>query len=248
MPTPSTSFVRAVPASGEPLARVNPGSVARYRCEARYTDRASKARYIATKYAELLGQSVLDVGCDSAPLRSLVGRPDLYVGVDIGAGADVVVNLDRDDLPFGDRSFSAVVCTDVLEHLERCHAVFDELCRVASEHVIVSLPNPLAALVQNLHDGGFGKMKYYGLPVDPPADRHRWFFGFEEAEAFLVGRGTRRGFEVEQLDVEGQGSMYWRVGREQRDALDSPNVRAGTTWCVLRRAGLGGAKGVCGRA
>lgn len=226
---------------GESLALPsdNPGAALKYSCGLRYTDRASKARYIAAKYAGLLGGSVLDVGCDSAPLRALVAQPGLYKGVDIDPGADVVLNLDRDDLPFSDRSFRTVVCTDVLEHLERCHAVFDELCRVASECVVVSLPNPLATLVQSLHDGGFGKIKYYGLPVDPPSDRHRWFFGFEEAAEFLDQRGARRGFEIEQLDVEGSSSIYWRVGREQRDALDSANVRSGTMWCVLRRRASG---------
>lgn len=229
--------------TGVPAPRANPGPGARYSCQLRYTDRASKAGYIAAKYAILLRGSVLDVGCDGAPLRALVAQPALYTGVDINPGADVVLNFDRDDLPLADRSFATVVCTDVLEHLERCHAVFDELCRVAADCVLISLPNPLATLVQSLHDGGSGRMKYYGLPVDPPADRHRWFFGFEEAEEFLTQRGARNGFDVEQLDVESSSSVYWRVGREQRDVLDSPQVRAGTTWCVLRRRSGGAHSG-----
>lgn len=213
---------------------VTPGE-SPYSTSLTYTDRASKACYIAAKYSSILQASVLDVGCDSAPLRRLVARPDLYRGVDLGPPADVVLNLDRDNLPFESESFFTVVCTDVLEHLERCHAVFDELCRVASHYVLVSLPNPLATLVKDIHEGGLGKIKYYGLPVDPPADRHRWFFGFEEAAAFLTTRGARQGFTVEQLDSEGRLSLYWRTGREQRDVLASPNIQAGTTWCVLRR-------------
>jgi len=236
MPAPATPTVRTHPSQISPAAHVSTGCALRYQSTLRYTDRATKARYIADKYADLLRSTVLDVGCDTAALRALVAQPGLYRGVDLGSGADVVVNLDQENLPFSDRSFETVVCTDVLEHLERCHAVMDELCRVSSNCVLVSLPNPLATLVQNLHDGGHGKIKYYGLPVDPPADRHRWFFGYEEAAAFLTQRGARQGFEVEQLDVEGSTSLYWRVGRAQRDVFASPNVQAGTTWCVLRRA------------
>lgn len=114
--------------------------------------------------------------------------------------------------------------------------MFDELCRVGRDRVIVSLPNPVGNLIGEIFRGGLGRMKYYGLPVDPPGDRHRWFFGFEEAAEFLVVRGRRRGFEVEQLDAERVSGLYWLVGKDQRDALDSPNVQCGTTWCVLRRA------------
>ncbi len=202
-----------------------------------YTDRETKAAYVAAKYAALLGHGrrVLDVGCDTGRLRSLVGDPQRYVGVDVSPGADVVVDLDCEDLPFEDARFDTVVCTDVLEHLERCHAVFDELCRVSRDAVIVSLPNPLLNLVQSLYDGKAGRLKYYGLPLDAPKDRHRWFFGFEEAAEFLTVRGRRSGMRVEQLDAEPAASYYWRVGKDQRDALESLNVRAGTCWCVLRR-------------
>lgn len=211
-----------------------------YATDFRYTDRRSKAEYIARKYAPILRGSVLDVGCDRAPLRGLVGDAGRYVGVDIdpAGGTDVVLNLEEHNLPFADRSFDTVLCTDVLEHLERCHAVFDELCRVASERVIVSLPNPVRNLVQGLFEGTAGVMKFYGLPVDPPVDRHRWFFGHDEAKAFLTERGGRRGFEVEQLDVECVGSYYW-LDKQGRDVLDHPNVRGGTMWCVLRRGERG---------
>lgn len=214
-----------------------------YHAPGGYTDRATKARYIARKYAAILGGRVLDVGCDEAPLRGLVGDPGAYVGVDLNPAADVRVNLDRDAredgtiLPFPGASFDTVVCTDVLEHLERAHAVFDELCRVSCDRVIVSLPNPIAAFLEGLASGSGGRIKYYGLPAEAPADRHRWFFGFEEAAAFVRDRGARRGFEIEQLDAEKHGAME-RLAREPGIGalVDHPNVRHGTMWCVLRRA------------
>ena len=208
----------------------------RYRSARRYTDRATKAAYIAEKYATALAGSVLDVGCDEAPLRRLVASPTRYVGVDVRADADVTIDLDRDNLPFPDRSFDTVVCTDVLEHLERCHAVFDELCRVAATRVIASLPNPLRVLLESLAHGGEGRIKYYGLPAERPPDRHRWFFGHDEAAEFLSRRGERSGFAVEQLDTEDAPLPVWRA-RDGADVLSSGNARGGTIWCVLHRNG-----------
>lgn len=208
----------------------------RYTTSRGYTCRADKAIYIAEKYAPVLKGSVLDVGCDQAPLRALVAQPQRYVGVDVLDSADVVVDLDREDLPFRDREFDTVVCTDVLEHLERCHAVFDELCRVASGHIIVSLPNPLRNLLMGLHEGSGGREKFYGLPVDPPADRHRWFFGHDEAAEFLTERGRRRGFIVEQMDSEEGGCHPWRTSAGI-NVLSGSNIRGGTLWCLLAREG-----------
>ncbi len=206
----------------------------RYVADSGYTDRPGKARYIAAKYAAILGGSVLDVGCDEAPLRGLVAQPDAYVGVDMHAEADVTLNLDAQDLPFADGSFETVVCTDVLEHLERCHRVFDELCRVSRGHIVASLPNPARDFLEGVFGGSGGEQKYYGLPVDPPADRHRWFFGYDDAVRFFTERGRRLGFAVEQIDAQSIGSLYWRNGLGA-DMLDTPNLNRGTIWCVLVR-------------
>ena len=235
---PTSEAREAVRSAGVPSDRCVAGP---YRSEAAYTDRASKARYIAAKYAPILRGSVLDVGCDEAPLRRLVGRPDAYVGVDMRADADHCINLDAAAdggpiLPFASKSFDTVVCTDVLEHLERVHAVFDELCRVSNDRIIISLPNPLASLIEAIGGGSGGRVKYYGLPVDPPADRHRWFFGFEEAADFVRERGRRNGFAVEQLDVERMGALERLVKDSPVGALvGTPNARFGTMWCVLRK-------------
>lgn len=200
-----------------------------------YTDRATKAKYIAQKYASILSGSVLDVGCDQAPLRALVGDRSRYVGVDIDpSAADRVINLDREELPFEARSFDTVVCTDVLEHLERCHAVFDRMCEIAAQRVLVSLPNPLNGLLDSMQVRSEGWEKFYGLPVDPPQDRHRWFFGFDDARRFLEERGRRKGFSIEQLDVEYSSVHPWR-NEAGVDALDHPDTRHGILWCVLRR-------------
>jgi hypothetical protein len=65
-----------------------------------------------------------------------------YWGIGLADGVDEVVNLEEDGVPYGDDSYMCVFCLDVLEHLDNIHEVFDELCRVSSEDVIISLPNP----------------------------------------------------------------------------------------------------------
>lgn len=225
METLSTPRPGELPPHAEPL----------YSTEFQYTDRATKARYIALKYEAILRGSVLDVGCDRAPLRALVARPEDYVGVDIMPGSDVVLDLDRQNLPFEACRFDTVVCTDVLEHLERCHTVADELFRVARDRVIISLPNPLGNLMWALLRGDGGRLKFYGLPSRPPVDRHRWFFGAEEADAFVRDRGIANGFVIEQLDHEPGKAPRW-VTPDGKTPLDHPNIRRGTLWCVLRRA------------
>lgn len=207
----------------------------KYYTDDRFTDRFTKARYIGLKYAAILGGSVLDVGCDQRHLRPHVARPELYRGVDLAPPADVLVDLDRQPLPFDAESFDTAVCTDVLEHLERIHDVFDALLRVARSRVIISLPAPINSLLGDLSHGGQGWNKFYGLPVDPPADRHRWFFGFEDARRFITARAERAGWRIEQLDTEWEGCGEWR-SPDGGDRVAGPNERKGALWCVLERA------------
>lgn len=205
----------------------------KYRTEVTYTDRPSKARYIAAKYAPILGGSVLDVGCDVRRLAGHLPEGAAYTGVDMNEAADVVLNLDAEPLPFGPRSFDTVVCTDVLEHLSDPHGVLDQLLTIACGHVVVSLPNPVKELLWAIWNGSGGALKYYGLPTERPADRHRWFFGYREAEAFLAARAAQHGWSIEQCEPETTEGLYWMNGKGE-DLLADPNIKWGTLWCVLK--------------
>lgn len=209
---------------------------ARYTTELDYTDRLEKARFIADKYRPVLGGSVLDVGCGGRHLAAFVPRPDLYVGVDITPPCDVVVDLDREALPFADASMDAVLCCDVLEHLDAAHRMLDECCRVSRSRVIVSLPNPVRDFLVSVFAGSGGALKYYGFPAEDPGNRHRWFFGFEEAAAFVRAGAARNGFAVEQLDSVHDGCNYWLNARGD-NVLGHPNITRGQLWAILRRGG-----------
>jgi SAM-dependent methyltransferase len=229
------------PATATATKPSNTGSP-RYHTDFVFTDRATRAKFTALKYAAILQGSVLDVGCDQRYLREYLPRPDLYLGVDLGPPADLCINLDRENLPFDAASFDTIVCTDVLEHLERIHAVFDELLRVARHRVIVSLPAPLSSLLGDLSPGtgptpttgpgNTGWKKFYGLPIDPPADRHRWFFGFEDAKRFFEHRSQRLGWRIEQLDCQWEGCGDWRHA-DGTPVKWTDNEKRGGPWCVL---------------
>ncbi len=199
-----------------------------------YDSAETKAKYLVEKYRPVLGGSVLDVGCGKRLVGEHVPKPDLYVGVDLKPPCDVVVDLDREALPFEDRSFDAVICSDVLEHLESAHRMFDECCRVARSRVVISLPNPARDFLVELFQGSGGKLMYYGFPAENPGNRHRWFFGFEEAAEFVRTNATRNGWEVEQLDSIHDGCRYWLNGKGE-DVLDCPNLTRGHLWAILKR-------------
>src|SRR4030095_709635 len=143
-----------------------------------FVERIDRPKYIGRRFAPYLAGRVLDVGCDRAALRDVVGR-DRYSGVGLGPDADVRVDLERDGkLPFPDRSWDAVVCLDVLEHLNNLHEMFDEIVRVAAKHVVISLPNNWSTARKRIAKG-HGSFIHYGLPSDPPEDRHKWVFNTE---------------------------------------------------------------------
>lgn len=217
----------------------------RYQAETMYTGRSDKPRYIVEKYGhDVLSGSVLDVGADQCLLRDHLGDDTDYLGVGLSDGVDERVDLEVDGLPYADDAYRCVVCVDVLEHVDNIHEVFDELCRVSSQHVIVSLPNPWAAFMGMLRDGYYDgerrPMKFYYLPTDPPADRHKWFYGAHEAEEFLRERTSENGARVVQIDREWSIESPWKrrlygflLGRVFDDSVDIRCLMSGNVWALI---------------
>ena len=158
-----------------------------------FYNRVERAAYIATRYRHFLTGSVLDVGCSGKHLKPYIQGE--YVGVDLYDGADLVINFEHEPLPFDSNRFSCVVCTEVLEHVDNLHYLFKEIIRVSSRYVILSLPNCWGLFWKNIL-WGRGEAKYYGLPLDPPKDRHKWFFNYEQAQDFIYGMAARNSARV----------------------------------------------------
>jgi hypothetical protein len=203
---------------------------------ATFSERRARSEYVARRFAAYLAESVLDVGCYEAPLRELL-KGARYVGVDMAGKPDVVLDLDTGaPLPFGEASFHTVLCIEVLEHLEHLHAMFDELVRVSAANVIVSLPNCWRDARRPI-ERGRGHFAHYGLPAERPQDRHRWFFSYGEAIAFIQARASRHGLEVaEMFGTEMHRGGLVRAARRLRyPGASYLNRYAQTLWAVLRK-------------
>ncbi len=216
----------------------------------RYRSREEKAKYVWLKYQTILqGTSILDVGADGCYLKSYLDEQSSYWGIGLGGTPDQHVNLEKELLPFDDNSFDCVLCIDVLEHLENIHAVFDELCRVSKRSVIFSLPNAYNGFLAMLYRGDYRpgtSIKFYGLPLEPPEDRHKWFFSFEEAENFVHYRAAKNRMRVLQIDNEyvnleshQKGLRRWgrllaRTLLFRRD-FNAKNLYVQTLWVVLEK-------------
>jgi Methyltransferase domain len=156
----------------------------------------SKAECIVAAYPDAWRGTVLDVGCRSGELGQVLSSRKLrYISLDIHAPADIVADVD-DGIPLADGEATTVVALDVLEHADRIHDALSELLRVASATVIISLPNCYEVGLRIAHLRGRPISGKYGLPAQPPSDRHRWFFSLEDARAFCRARAPDEGWVV----------------------------------------------------
>jgi SAM-dependent methyltransferase len=211
-----------------------------------YKNRSEKYGWLYSEFRHLFNASkkILDVGCDKALLRTYCGSR--YTGLDISPEADIKLNLDcGKPLPFKTKSFDMVVCLDTLEHLESFHDTFNELCRVSSKYVIIILPNPaqsiwsyLFNLTNNKDEQYFGKhLKFYGLPLNKPLDRHRWFYSWQEASNFIKVNADRKHLDVTLLKSDLDYKPFHFIKTPLLKVADwiNPNLARSQIICILRR-------------
>jgi hypothetical protein len=179
----------------------------------KYEHPDGRGTFVATALEGFLVGRVLDVGAgrNSAILREKLGAA--YEALDLerpyqlkpelpNKASNTVVDLEQGRLSFSDGQYDTVICTDVLEHVDRIYEIYDELFRVARRHVIISLPNNWVNFLGSFLAGrNITHMAGYGLPPQPKrlGERHKYFFNFEEACDFLAGR-TPQGFRVCRFD------------------------------------------------
>jgi ubiquinone/menaquinone biosynthesis C-methylase UbiE len=139
------------------------------------------------------GGPVLDVGCgDGSLAQDLQQRTGArVVAVDLSSrrverAAARVAGLGVSQagiyaLPFADRVFPLVVCTDLLEHLDDPQAAVRELVRVSSGQVLVTVPYHIT--IEKTLCPHCGKDYFlYG---------HQHSFGREGIERLAAGAGSR---------------------------------------------------------
>ena len=155
-----------------------------------------KLRSLALAWPEVWQGRVLDVGCRSKILQSVLANGSVrYHGLDLYAPADVIGNIEQ-GLPFMDALFDTVVALDILEHTDNIYRAFAELCRVSHHYVLIVLPNAYEVTSRIRFMCGQPLSGKYGLPPEPPLDRHRWLFSWNEAKRFIQVLGPKHGLTI----------------------------------------------------
>ena len=143
--------------------------------------------------------TLLDAGCRTKDLESLLKGCRRYFGTDLYPD-DGVLQCDLEgQLPFADDAFDVVIALDVLEHVDNPHGALRELYRVARRTVLISLPNIYYISFRWSFLRGRGVSgKYHFLP-DPVLDRHRWILSYEEALEFIYRNTPEHDIEHEMI-------------------------------------------------
>ncbi|MFA5358409.1 MAG: class I SAM-dependent methyltransferase [Patescibacteria group bacterium] len=111
-------------------------------------------------------ENIIDIGCGegftldriqkSSINKELVGIDSSLVAVNLGKELFPQLDLRLGNiyqLPFPDKSFDLVVCTEVLEHLENPSQALQEIVRMAKKYIILSVPHEPFFSLRNILQG-----------------------------------------------------------------------------------------------
>lgn len=129
--------------------------------------------------------SLIDLGCRTMDLKSLLHGCREYTGTDFVKGEGVVACNLENPLPFDSQRYDVVCALDVLEHLEHIHSAVIEIKRIAKTAIVISLPNMAhwSFRLRFLFKGELsGKYTFHS---SPKIDRHRWVTNYEQSREFI---------------------------------------------------------------
>jgi SAM-dependent methyltransferase len=186
--------------------------------------RAGLRRFLADR---VIDGPILDIGTGVGGNLADLRRASATYGVELSSPAarqaaahGTVVVGDGSRLPFADATFAAVVCTEVLEHVDDPAAAFAEMARVLRPGGLAYVTTPNYANLAGVH-------KWL---ADRRSGRHDWNpWGAHEGgyEAFMTGRKLWRatGKRFELLSARGLDYGQALTGRfaiTDRLATSSP--------------------------
>lgn len=139
-------------------------------------------RRVEIEVAALRPATLLDAGCGEGVVTAwLAGALPQAELTAVDARGDAIEELRRRvpraravtgdlyDLPFASREFDVVVCTEVLEHLERPREAVREMARVAKSGIVVTVPHEPLFRAGNLARG-----RYVGRLGSTPGHLNTW--------------------------------------------------------------------------
>ena len=139
--------------------------------------------------------------------------------IDICGKADLIVDIETiDKFDFEDNEFDVVVALDLLEHIENFHSIIKEAYRCSRRFVVFSLPNPGTIFLRMIfnkrrreHEKQLRGVydKFYGLPLEKPLDRHKWYFSIDDVRELFEDH-----YEKEVVtSIEYFSSHQWNLHR-----------------------------------
>jgi ubiquinone/menaquinone biosynthesis C-methylase UbiE len=138
------------------------------------------------KYLPTFNGNVLDIGCGQSPYKFLLNnKTTKYFGIDIveadsfGYNNPDITSFDGKNIPFKDEMFDAVICTEVLEHVQDFQYLIDEIYRTTTKNAQAIITIPWSA-------------RYHYIPYDyfryTPSSLKTMFSRFSKVE--IRPRGT----------------------------------------------------------
>ena len=125
---------------------------------------------------------ILDAGCGEGFITDLLARNVELIGleytreaIDIAKAANQEIYFVQGDIyaiPFEKNEFDLVLCTEVLEHLERPDRALRELTRVASHTILLTVPSEPWFCMGNLLT--LKNVSRFGNPID---HINHWTYG-----------------------------------------------------------------------
>jgi ubiquinone/menaquinone biosynthesis C-methylase UbiE len=152
---------------------------------------------IAAVLDNIVGKTVLEVGCGKCYLSNLMAEKFSVTSTDIVIDPQYpkkhtnikFIEADIEQLPFPDKSFDTVVSSHTLEHVQNIHKSVQELRRVTRRRLIIVVPKQ--------------------RPYKHTFDLHLHFFPYKHSLLGLMGTECRRNF----ISVRGGDLFYY----EDRD-------------------------------
>jgi hypothetical protein len=214
-----------------------------------YQDREQRNRWASGLLRAAPGRRILNIGGGGKRhLQKHLGQDWLVHEVDITGDCDTTLDLDTvDGLPFESGSFDTCCAFEVLEHLEQFHLIADEMYRVAGSTMLISLPNAATEAVSIFRDireyndvfnnGVYSK--FYGLPLQPPVDRHRWWLTFEDIVRFGLNFSRTKGCSLEFIVPDEEFSLKRSLFRKLAGERRYLTFFCSTVWIRFTKSGVG---------
>jgi SAM-dependent methyltransferase len=161
-------------------------------------------------YSSRLSGKLLDFGCGRKPYEHLFQVSE-YIGIDVEQSGHnhsqsrVDVFFDGKKIPFGDKTFDCLFCSEVLEHVFNPEAILPEINRVLRDGATVLITVPFC---WNEHEIPYDYARYSSFGIRQLLEKN----GFRVIEQRKTGSFARVNFQLWALYFFELFSKYKRLG------------------------------------